>query len=876
LLVSSIVPAAAQSTCRCCELITATNDIECGASSTFLTALAQHSPPAASHAYTDTSGMANHGNRVCGSCGFFGTAQQCTAILPTGNSVPCAAQPCQARSSSNYDVTGYAHASCKVPPPPSPLPSPPPAPPPSQSPPPPSPPVVASAYCAFGDAGYCAGGSLDTIARRIDGGEVTSLLECWHRCQALLPSNLTSATFWPFGSPGGVLNLASPANTCYCQDACPYIVRDGIASRGVAPSIALKPAQLAVTPAALPAWNIPKVGRCRNQPPPFQTASVFGPGSGPRRPHGMAGTLTSEKACAAVCYSRSTCIGYEVIKTGDFRTCYFFGRDLHLNMPTGFSQYLVFSTGFSQHLSVDLVVKDYPTSDCSGPPMTRDAVYYSTATNQAYSETKGCFYLATTNTYIKGEYCDMSSSPPRLRGKWYPFPTCSGTGTEYNHVADGTTCTTQSGGGSSLYDCKQVLDINYVSTEDVGPSGLDDSACFTRSAVSTEPPSPPPPPPQEVGSGAGPLGWIVETTPRTFESARTHCASAHGMDLAVIHSSLQNEEIRDLPVGTQTIGTTTGNVYWIGYTDSETEGVWRWVDQLQTAYTNWQSGEPNNVGNEDCAVYVGGSQGWQDRPCTASYPFVCGPSPPPLTFEPRTCDQPADESPPCPDAIARNLQYITQWNVPFTATTSCANNRWDLQSTGDTLAGYHFLGHWASGCPGSSLTFYKRRDGIYSSSCNSDADCSLCEAYCRTISATYKRCEPRLYNDQSRRNDCQESWSIPNFSPSQLLASCPLSSSPPTQCPTGWTAPTGTNTRCFRRAYTGIESTPHGPASLTSQGHGVRWLQSLKGRVRLSFWQALRMRSSPSISAPLPAAQSTMERRSPASARQWNRHTPKP
>jgi hypothetical protein len=118
LLVSSIVPAAAQSTCRCCELITATNDIECGASSTFLTALAQHSPPAASYAYTDESGMANHGKRVCGSCGFFGTAQQCTAILPTGNSVPCAAQPCTVRISSNYDVTGMAHASCNASPPP--------------------------------------------------------------------------------------------------------------------------------------------------------------------------------------------------------------------------------------------------------------------------------------------------------------------------------------------------------------------------------------------------------------------------------------------------------------------------------------------------------------------------------------------------------------------------------------------------------------------------------------------------------------------------------------------------------------------------------------------------------------------------------------
>ena len=134
---------------------------------------------------------------------------------------------------------------------------------------------------------------------------------------------------------------------------------------------------------------------------------------------------------------------------------------------------------------------------------------------------------------------------------------------------------------------------------------------------------------------------------------------------------------------------------------------------------------------------------------------------------------------------------------------------------------------------GSSLTFYKRRDGLYSS-CNSDADCSFCEAYCRTISATYKRCEPRLYNDQSRRNDCQESWSISNISPSQLLASCPLSSSPPTQCPMGWTTAQHEHSLLPTCVYAGFESTPLDPASLKS--HGVRLL-SQRTRTHL-VWQA--------------------------------------
>ena len=61
---------------------------------------------------------------------------------------------------------------------------------------------------------------------------------------------------------------------------------------------------------------------------------------------------------------------------------------------------------------------------------------------------------------------------------------------------------------------------------------------------------------------------------------------------------------------------------WIGLSDQWQENKWETPDRKATAYTQWNSGEPNNVNNEDC-VEQRSSGKWNDLPCSHKHPFIC-------------------------------------------------------------------------------------------------------------------------------------------------------------------------------------------------------------------------------------------------------------
>lgn len=70
-----------------------------------------------------------------------------------------------------------------------------------------------------------------------------------------------------------------------------------------------------------------------------------------------------------------------------------------------------------------------------------------------------------------------------------------------------------------------------------------------------------------------------------------------------------------------------GNLdYWIGLTDSETEGNWKWANGATlTGYNNWASYQPNDYKGQDCAAIKGATQNsgkWHDVSCYFNKGFI--------------------------------------------------------------------------------------------------------------------------------------------------------------------------------------------------------------------------------------------------------------
>ena len=45
------------------------------------------------------------------------------------------------------------------------------------------------------------------------------------------------------------------------------------------------------------------------------------------------------------------------------------------------------------------------------------------------------------------------------------------------------------------------------------------------------------------------------------------------------------------------------NTWWMGATDMHHEGGWLWMSGAPWSWENWNDGEPNQNGNEDCGAF---------------------------------------------------------------------------------------------------------------------------------------------------------------------------------------------------------------------------------------------------------------------------------
>ena len=62
---------------------------------------------------------------------------------------------------------------------------------------------------------------------------------------------------------------------------------------------------------------------------------------------------------------------------------------------------------------------------------------------------------------------------------------------------------------------------------------------------------------------------------------------------------------------------------WIGGTDKEKEGVWKWSDGSPWEFTKWNKGEPGNGSDEHCLLHFGYDDTWNDYLCTDENNFLC-------------------------------------------------------------------------------------------------------------------------------------------------------------------------------------------------------------------------------------------------------------
>jgi hypothetical protein len=93
--------------------------------------------------------------------------------------------------------------------------------------------------------------------------------------------------------------------------------------------------------------------------------------------------------------------------------------------------------------------------------------------------------------------------------------------------------------------------------------------------------------------------YYRSTGSATWTTARTNCSNMGGHLVTITTSGEQSFLFALWPSG------------WIGLTDEVTEGTWRWVTGETYSYKNWNSGEPNNSGNEDYVQFVSNGR-WND------------------------------------------------------------------------------------------------------------------------------------------------------------------------------------------------------------------------------------------------------------------------
>uniref|UniRef100_A0A672KFL9 C-type lectin domain-containing protein n=1 Tax=Sinocyclocheilus grahami TaxID=75366 RepID=A0A672KFL9_SINGR len=100
--------------------------------------------------------------------------------------------------------------------------------------------------------------------------------------------------------------------------------------------------------------------------------------------------------------------------------------------------------------------------------------------------------------------------------------------------------------------------------------------------------------------------YFISSLKKTLNESQIYCME-RGADLIIIND--REEQV------------SRGNEFWIGLTDSDEEGRWKWVDGSTLTSGFWGSGEPNGQRGENCVVSY--PSGWYDYPCNDAFRWIC-------------------------------------------------------------------------------------------------------------------------------------------------------------------------------------------------------------------------------------------------------------